>query len=356
MSATRTSTQIARTRLANQLLGTTRAQTPRAVVQALAALQAQDYQSALWAIGVRTRGATLAEVEPAFAAREIVRSWPLRGTLQIVLAEDLPWMLALTSARRIQASKRSREELELTPKQLARAERLLGDALGGGKRATRDELLALWERHKISTQGQRGYHMLVYAALRGVICFGPRQGNRDTFVLLEEWLPKPRKLAGDEALAELARRYLASRAPAGPADFAWWAGLTLGQARAGLALAGEQPPPRAARVSPGDVLLLPGFDEYLLGYADRSAVLASEHASLIAPGKNGIFLPTLVVGGRVAGTWRARKTRRAVEITLAPFNPLSARTSTQLARAAQRYGAFLGLPVSVGLSTPDGPV
>jgi hypothetical protein len=115
MTSSRTSTQIARSRLAHQLLGATRGETPRAVVQALGALQAQDYQSALWAIGARTRGATLAEVERAFAAREIVRSWPLRGTLQIVLAEDLPWMLALTSARRIQASTRRREELALTP-------------------------------------------------------------------------------------------------------------------------------------------------------------------------------------------------------------------------------------------------
>jgi hypothetical protein len=354
MNSSRTSTQIVRSRLANQLLGPTRAQTPRAVVQALAALQAQDYQSALWAIGLRTRGATLAEVERAFATREIVRSWPLRGTLQIVLAEDLPWMLALTSARRLAATKRRHAELELTPRQLARAEALLLDALRGGKCVTREALLALWERHKISTQGQRGYHMLVHAALHGVICFGPRQGNQDTFVLLDEWVPKPRKLAGDEALAELARRYFASRAPASAADFAWWAGLTLGQAKTGLAFAGEEPAPRAARAGPGDVLLLPGFDEYLLGYADRSAVLAAEHASVIVPGKNGIFLPTLVVGGRVAGTWRGRKTRRNVELSLAPFAPLSARAHAQAARAAERYGMFVDLPVSVGLTTPAG--
>jgi hypothetical protein len=341
---TRTTTQIARTRLTNQLLGTTRAETPRMVVQALAALQAQDYQSVLWAIGTRTRAPNLAAVERAFSARELVRSWPLRGTLQVVLAEDLPWMLALTAARRLAATERRRKELALTPGQLARAEKLLLGALRGGKQVTRDALMTLLERHEIAPQGQRGYHILVHAALRGLICFGPRQGNQDTFALLDEWVPAPRRLEGEEALAELARRYFASRAPASAADFAWWAGITLGQAKAGLAAAGS---PAAPRTGLPGVQLLPAFDEYLLGYADRSAVLAAEHAQAIVPGRNGIFLPTMVVDGRVAGTWRARKTRRCVEITLAPFAPLPPRVRTQAGREAERYGAYLSLPVNL---------
>jgi hypothetical protein len=177
--------------------------------------------------------------------------------------------------------------------------------------------------------------------------------------LLEEWTPNARRLDRDEALAELALRYFTSHGPATVQDFAWWSGLRAADARAGLEAVASRlaretvdgttfwmAPGLAAEPAPA-AHLLPGFDEYLLGYTDRSAVLDARHAPKIIPGNNGVFMPTVVLDGQVVGTWKRTPRKKALTITLQPFARATKALTRTLEPAAERLGAFHGLPAEI---------
>jgi hypothetical protein len=343
---------ISRLRLASQQISVQMARTPADVVASFGAMQAQDYASALWAIGLRLSSASEAEIEQAVAGREIVRSWPMRGTLHFVAADDLRWMLALMTPRVIAASRRRWEELELSDAIFVKSRKVVEKLLGGGKILAREDLLAGLEGRGISTAGGRAYHILWRLAQERVLCFGPRDGKQKTFVLLDEWIPRSRELSGEAALAELALRYFTSHGPATQADFVWWSGLKVSDAKAGLAEAGTRLANETvdgkvywmardlAPVGVSGGFLLPAFDEYLLGYADRGAVLEAKHSPKVVPGSNGVFLPMLVRDGLVVGTWKRSSGRKEVTIQAIPFARLA---MAPFAKATKRYGSFLGL-------------
>jgi winged helix DNA-binding protein len=354
------SADVGHQRLLNHRIAGERFGRPSDVVRWMGAMQAQDYQQALWAIALRTQSATLEEVEQAIANREIVQTWPMRGTLHFVAAENAKWMLEHLARRRLAADRARQRQLELDESILGRCGTLFHDALQGGGRLTRGGMLRLLEDAHISTAGQRGYHILAYLAQTGLICLGPMQGKEQTFALLDDWVPNARTLSREDALAELAARYFASHGPATGDDLARWAGLTLTDARAGLesvkpGLVSETRDAKqywsstdAPDPAPHDLsgaYLLPGFDEYLLGYKDRGDVLAAEHAGRVVPGGNGMFLPMIVAGGQVAGTWKRIRKKSGVEVTLSPF-ALGSIAAEQVAAAAERFSAFLGVPLS----------
>ncbi len=351
---------IARQRLFNQRIEGEKFKGPEEVVRWMGAIQAQEYMQSLWAIGLRMQAATMADIEQAIVERKILRTWPMRGTLHFVPSEDARWMLQLSVTRMLAGARRRLAQLELDETTLERARQLFYDALAGGKRLARADMMQLLEGAGVSTEGQRGYHLLWYMAQTGLICQGPIENKQQTFVLLDEWVPAPRLLSREEALADFARRYAVSHGPVTAHDFAGWAGLTVTDARIGLeaarsALLSEKIDGQTywlARDAPGDeghnstsISLLPGFDEYLLGYKDRSAVLAREHAPKIAPGSNGIFLPTIVVKGQVIGTWKRTLRRNAIDIVLKPFTHV-ADLEQRASEAAKCYCDFVGLPLS----------
>lgn len=355
-------TDIASRRLVNQRIEGNRFEKPEEVVRWLGAIQAQDYLQALWAIGLRLRSATVADVEQAISDGKIVRTWPMRGTLHFVPPEDARWMLKLSASRILARDGRRLGQLGLDEEIMKRCKELFYDALRGNRRLSRPEMMQLLEEAGISTKGQRGYHILWYVSQAGLICPGPMQDKQQTFVLLDEWVPDSRELSREDSLAELARRYFASHGPATVHDFAWWAGLTVTEARSGLdatapELVSEEIDGReywTTGDAPGhtaydrsSVHLLPAFDEYLLGYRDRTAVLAQEDASKVVPGKNGVFLPTIVVGGRVVGTWKRRLKKDSIDLTLNPFTPPDGWEESALG-AARSYSDFVGLPLSAG--------
>jgi hypothetical protein len=325
------------------------------------ALQAQDYPGVKWSVALRTRGATEADVEAACDGGHIVRSWPMRGTLHMVAAEDLHWMLELTATRATASAAKRREALSITEAEIERARELTIDALPGRAALPRGELLAAIDRGGVSTSGQRGYHLLWFLAQTGTLVLGPTSGSQQTFTQLDAWVASPRRLERDEALGELATRFFRSHGPAVDADLARWSGLPLRDVRRGIAVAGEA---LATRVigdrtylvgaeaadgtpEPAGLLLLPGFDEYLLGYRDRSAVLAPEHADVIVPGGNGMFRATIVVDGEVVGTWGRTLGARSATVRPEPFEPLPPAAWDQLATAAEAYGRFLRRRVGV---------
>jgi hypothetical protein len=297
-------------------------------------------------------------VETSFGSGEIVRSWPMRGTLHLVPAEDLGWMLELTAPRAIRSAASRRAALGITETEVERAREIAVASLTGGRALTRNAILASIAAGGVSTEGQRGYHILWYLAQTGTLVLGASQGRQQTFTLLDEWVRAPRRLERDEALGELAFRYFRSHGPATARDLARWSGLTMADVQRGLTVSGGlltaleldglryhlapetlAPAPTAARVH-----LLPGFDEYLLGYGDRSAALASENSAAVVPGGNGMFKPTVVADGEIAGTWR--RTRIGGEVLIEPllWNPLRGKLRDALVEAAGAYGAFLGRP------------
>lgn len=330
----------------------------------LGAVQAQDYLGALWAVGLRLGASTEMAVERALAEGTVVRSWPMRGTLHLVAAADLRWLLALLGPRVVARAARRHRELGLDEATFSRCRRLLENELSGGRRLTRPQAYQRLEAAGVSTAGQRGIHILQRLSLDALLCFGPREGKQHTFVLLEEWLPPaptPARSRG-EALAELARRYFTGHGPASLADFAWWTGLGADDARAAVSVASGRlealeagglrlwrAPGRAtARAPVGEVQLLPGFDELLVGYQDRQALLDTTHRDEVNPGSNGMLSPTVLSGGRLVGTWRRALTRRGVTVTARPFaatSRFSPATKQGLARAALRYADFLGRPL-----------
>jgi hypothetical protein len=319
----------------------------------LGALQAQDRTATLWSLGLRA-GVGVTEVESAVEARQVVRTWPMRGTLHWVPAEDARWMCRTMSGPAARAARRVREQRGLSDAVLDRAAAVLDDALAGGP-LPRPEVYAAWEQAGLRTDQQRGYNLLVILAEAGLVVQAGTAGKQPTFALLDRWVPSSRDLEGEEALAVAVERYVRGHGPVHAKDVAGWWGGTLREVRTAVAALG----PRLATVThdgssllvhaeaeppAGPVtVLLPAFDEYLLGHKDRSAVLAPEHARAVVPGGNGVFLGTLLVDGGVLGTWRRQERRDRVEVTLSPFAPLPARVARAVEAAVSAYGEFVGL-------------
>ncbi|MFG3422506.1 winged helix DNA-binding domain-containing protein [Micromonospora sp. NPDC048063] len=327
------------------------------VVEWFGAMQAQDLASGMWSLGVRLPALNHADVHAALERREALRTWPMRGTVHLVPPRDARWMLELTGVRSLAAAATRRAQLGLAEADADRAVDVLGAALAGGGRLTRARCLAALEAAGIGTAGQRGYHLLWYASVRGVTCLAPNVGTEQTFALLDEWAPAPHRPDRDEALAILARRYVRGHGPVTDREFAGWTGLTLTDARRGLAAAGDalarvrvdgqealvdSALPDAPRAPvDDDLLVLPGFDEYLLGYKDRSLMLDAAHRDAIVPGGNGVFQATVVRDGRVVGTWKRAVGRDRVAVTVRPLTPLGAAQRAGVERALGRYAAFL---------------
>jgi hypothetical protein len=333
-----------------------RASSAAGVTRQLLAVQAQDFPQALWALGLRTPNATRAEVLAALTSGQLVRSSPLRGTLFFVAAEDLRWMLSITAERSLSSMATRHGQLGLDAATFDRARDVAETALAGTALG-RDEFLHAIEHHGISTDGQRGYHIIWNLAQRGIVCWGPPHGRQQALVLVADWIPQQPALDREDALCRLAQRYFTGHGPATLADLAWWAKLTMTDARTALALARPllteltldgashwiaSEEAEMASSAPPSVYALPGFDEYLLGYQDRSLALAPEHANRVVPGGNGIFLPTVVVDGKVVGTWRRAKSGGKATITAEAFDTLSTRHAAAFAREGRRYRAFAG--------------
>lgn len=346
-------------RLAAQAIADARFDTPADVVRWLVAMQAQDYYGALWAVGLRMRGASEAVVEQAIAERRIVRTWPMRGTLHFVAAEDVRWMLELLTPRVIALNAaRIERDFGLDAALLKRCRRVVTKALAGGEVLTRSALYAALDAGGIASAGQRGLHVTGRLAQEGLICLGPRAGKQPTFVLLDEWLPTTPRKTREEALAELALRYFCSHGPATAQDFAWWSGLTVKDAQAGVALARSQlahetidgatywSAPTVTASHSSAIHLLPPFDEYLVGYKDRSAALDPALGRQVI-GINGLVNASIVRDGRVAGVWKRTLQKTSVAIATELFLPLPKAHRPALARTAKRYGAFLGWPVDM---------
>jgi hypothetical protein len=327
----------------------------------LGAVQAQDYPGAKWAIGQRMRHATDEVIEQAFTEGSILRTHVLRPTWHFVAPADIRWMLELTAPRVKGAIGFNCRRMSMDDALFKRTQKALVAALRGGRQLTRDALRHVIQRAGIATDDVRLVLILMRAELDGVICSGARIGKQFTYALLDERVPGGNALTRDEALAELSRRYFTSRGPATVQDFVCWSGLTAADAKAGIEMAGRRlvreaidgttcwrsSSTQAVARGPGTAYVLPAYDEYLVAYKDRSAAIDPAHS---AEGTNLILGPTIVLNGRVVGTWKPVPAKDAVIVTLNPFAALRGTARQAILNAARRYGTFLGKTVTFASS------
>jgi hypothetical protein len=299
-----------------RLLGE-RLRDPLAAVRASAGIQAQDAAAAALSIRARTTGLMRVDVERALVEeRSIVRLWAMRSTIHLVPSEDARWLVDLLGPIGLRGAHRRLGQLGVPEEDRPRAVAAICAALREHGPLTRAELMEHVARAGVETAGQAAAHLPALAALQGLVCFGPpARGGKPTYALRDDWLGRdlPR-LTRDEALAELARRYVRGFAPTAPEDFASWSGLPLRDARAAWGVIAPRSPDPPPAPNPPVVRLLPAFDTYLLGYRTRDAVVPPKHARRVWPG-GGIVRPTVVANGRAVGTWR----RTGARVELEPF-------------------------------------
>ena len=357
---------IADRRLRNQGIAKARQRTPEDIVAWFGAMQAQEYQPAKWAIGLRLPpGATSAAIEQAFAEGRLLRTHVMRPTWHFVTPADIRWLLELTGprVRQTMASYTRKMGLDSAAVQ-TRAMGIIERALAGGRFLTRHELGSHLTRGGLPGAGISLAMLTMYAEIGGLICSGPMRGRTVTYALLAERAPTARRLARDEALAELTTRFVRSHGPATLRDFVWWSGLTTADARRGLemirarsetvngfiywTLGGTASP---SRTPTQGAHLLPIYDEYLVSYRDRDAVPHGPRQVRAGTSKTSTatatvaFQHAVVVDGHVVGTWRASSPTSPPAVSVFPLRRLTADDRRAITDAAARYERFLGTSV-----------
>lgn len=333
------------------------------VAQHHLAMQAQDWNASRWAIGSRLPGSRDADILAAYDRGEIVRSWPMRGTVHVVAAPDLKWMLDLMGVRALSGVQRRWEILGINESHLERAREVAIQLLKGSKRATREELQTALTDAGLDLGGQRAYHTVWYLCQTGTLVQGPTRDGEQELVLFDEWVPQPRRLDRQQSLHELGQRYLQAHGPATIEDLMHWSKLSKGDCRkafdahrdACIILKGESQEywmlkTQWERFNADDPQVdakshvLAAFDEHLLGYANRDAVLDPQHATLVDPGRNGVFRWTLVMGSQVVATWKRTPRVRRIIVQIEPFVQ---RTLPDLTPVFQNYSTFMGTAIEI---------
>lgn len=354
-------TEITQRRLLNQGLTSFRFADPADIVRQMGAVQSQDYAGAKWGLGQRLPEATDATLDEAFNNGSLLRTHLLRPTWHFVAPEDIRWLLQLTGPRVHTVNTSMYRKLEVDKPLLKKSYKIIEKTLHDQQYRTRPELGAALTRARVNAEGLRLTYIVMSAELDGLICSGPRRGKQFTYALLEERAPQAKSLKQDEALAELTRRYFATRGPATQADFAWWSGLTLTQAKRGLEMVGagfeqrsihgqihwfpEGALPRQRKSL--TAYLLPNYDEYFIGFKNRSAIGEVADKLGILSDDVSFLAHILILNGQVLGGWRRTLTQKAVTVELNPIVKLGRPEKLAITNAAERYAQFLDLKLEL---------
>src|SRR5688500_8781538 len=281
-----TTPDIVRHRLFNQQIAETKFREPAEIVSWLVAMQAQEYAMAKWAIGLRLPGATDEIIEKAVADGLILRTHLMRPTWHFVTPKDIRWLLKLTAPRVEAINAFTYRQQELDSKIFKRSNAIIVKTLEGGKQLTRTELQTELKKKNIIADGVRLSCLMMKAELEGIICSGARRGKQFTYALLDERVAPAKSITKKEALEELAVRYFTSRGPATVKDFATWSGLSVTEAKEGVAMLSSEfikekiidqeyifiPSSSDTNKKIQTSFLMPDYDEYGMGYKDRSAI------------------------------------------------------------------------------------
>jgi hypothetical protein len=347
-------------RLAAHRLAQNRFKRPGDVVSHFGAMQAQDHNHAKWAVGIRLEGGTEKQVDDAIVSKKIIRTTLFRGTLHLVSAQDIRWMLQLVGPRLVRSFRSRYRQLELDAKTLVKSQTILAEILRGNKKLIREEIAQALAQKGIRASGLRLIHILAHACLDQQICQGPKRGSEPTFTLLDETVAPTPIYGTDEALGMLAHKYFVSHGPATMHDLASWSGLTLADVKTGIdrcgkklgtleyngrsyfmdpGLQGHNIPNRPI---PDTLLFLPGFDEYYLGYKNRDAVLDPKFTRKVIT-LNGLFFPVIVVNGNISGVWKRTIKKSVVDVEINWLDRKTKRDHTLINGSVRDYCRFLGL-------------
>jgi hypothetical protein len=342
------------------------------VVKEVCGIQAQDAPAAALAVRSRSVGLVVIDVEQARVHdRSIIRTWGPRGTLHLLASDDIGWLLPLFGPVFVAGDRRRREELGLSEDTCVRGMRIMRNVLTNEGPLTRADLVERLSMKGLSLEGQARPHLLARAALEGLICFGPDRSAEPTYVLLNDWIDQKHtghSLTEDEAYAALTRRYLSAYGPATPGDQAAWSGLPLNKTRAtwqrieGELLEVETASSpvwmlktQSARLdelhAPTSIVrFLPRFDIYLLGYQKRDLAVSPQYAKRINAG-GGIVHPTVLVDGRIVGTWKSKREKNRFVVMVDPFERLAPEIDEGLEAEIEDMARFLGVEVRMEVST-----
>lgn len=355
-------TDISRFRMHNQQLAETSFEQPEEVVSFFGAIQAQDYSAAKWAVALRSKCLTNSLIDQAFAEGKLLRTRILRPTWHFVTPADIRWMLELTAPSIQKLNANWYRTLGLDKEVFVKADAVISKVLSGGKQLTRSDIARHLKQSNIGIDlnNLRLAMIMLHAELDGVVCSGALKGKEHTYALLDERISHPRELTRDVALGELANRYFVSRGPATIKDFVWWSSLSTTEARRGLEIVASQllhetigghdywfVAPENVKSSIARMHLLPNYDEYIVGYTERSAIFDVSYASGLDARHNPLFQPTVVIDGRVEGTWKRTLLKTKVRITAKPFTKLPSSKKEDLTKAVAKYSKFIELPAEL---------
>jgi Winged helix DNA-binding domain len=358
------------------------------LVRHLLAVQAQDPVAFPLALRARMADLTIGDLDQARADRTIMRCWGPRGTLHLIATKDLGWLYPLVKPSPVGSVRRLRQ-LTGTDIDAETGASAAAAALAGQGPLTKTQLGSRLAATGLPVEGQSIVHLALLAACEGLVVLGPERSGKPTYVHAADWLGAPlptepvshdadspntggrdadshdagghdagsrdtgARDAGsrdtgahdprsrEAAVRTLVARYQAAHAHGTPADLAAWSGLPRTEITRAWPTSSRHSDPLPARENL-PVRLLPGFDEYLLGWRNRDHAVREEHRRLVHPG-GGIIRATVLLDGLAAGTWQARRSSRHIDIVVQPFDPLPQTATPGLAAEVADIGAFLGL-------------
>jgi len=345
-------------RLASQQLNGSAFTTPEEMVKWFGAVQGQEYAQSKWMLGSRLPKLTDKDIENKLTDGTILRTHLLRPTWHFATAEDIYWLLMLTAPRVHTVNAFMYRQLELDTALFKKSNKIIAKVLKGNNQLTRDEINSILKKHKIEAAGHRLSYIMMHAELNGIICSGARRGNKFTYALLEERAKNSRRYNKEDALAELTKRYFQSRGPATINDFSTWSGLTLAECRQGIEMinAGLQRllhaknehyfiPPHIVHEYSINLYLLPIYDEYIMGYKDRSAML--ELKNNLQQAYSFSFDCTIIYKGQIIGTWKRTIGNKEIDVFYQFFKPLTDKQKKEFKNSVERFSEFNKLPVTL---------
>lgn len=345
-------------RLSSQSLSEQPAKKIVDTVKHMVALQSQDYEAGKHSVGIRSRS-THKQVVDSINKAEIIRSWPMRGTIHIVAASDIRWMLELLGPKVLAGAPRRMEFLGIDKTYIDRCRKLTVKNLSGTQ-MTREEYYDMLRSNKVPLQTQVGYHVIWRMCQEGITCFAKEKSGKPTIALLDEWIKPTSPYKREKSLGEIVTRYFTSHGPATIADLMFWSGLGKREIQQGIEIAGTKLSAeninsetyyfsdKKKKVITTNIgaNLLPAFDEYILGYKMREDFLEKKVSHHVAT-KNGIFRPTILIDGKIRGTWKKERKKNYEQITLLPFTKLTTKEKKQVDVAVDRYSKYLATELQI---------
>ncbi len=305
-------------RLLNQQLICPQFNNPEDVVSYMCAMQAQEYRMMRWAVEMRTRKPSAKAFKEAFDSGKIIRLHLMRGTWQLISADNYWPLLELCAPKAIAVTKgwMSSNKISIPDDELMRVRDILAQTATDKKSVTKEDFIDALGKKDIRMDDHRLSYHIRMAEMSGIICSGDLLPMKATYALTADKVKSSVTMDRDNALMLFTRKYFQSRQPATLEDFAWWSGLNICDCRKGIALLGDSihlekyngrdfyltDDCRTRGFRKDKYLLISPYDEYLISYKSRDIVLPAEYKHK-AHNNNGIFQSIIAKDGRICGNW-----------------------------------------------------